>query len=428
MIIAITKIDRIPQPKEREKKIEKVINDLIVQGIPVEKIGGDVQVIPISAKTGENMDLLEESIVLLSEVMDIRAENSPKTIAEGWIIESQVKKQVGNVATVLVKKGTLQKGKILICGNTFCKIKNLIDDKGIPILKATPSYATEVLGWKDVPHVGDEVIEVKSEAIAKKFISKRQDLIEVQKNSSIVQKLNEERALAREQHLNKELEHENTVQEHEQNTGPKLINYIIKCDVSGSAEAVSESISSLGNDEVRCNVISSSVGIPTESDLKMAQITESTILCFNLGNLPSEVINNRAGIKIKQYNVIYKLIEDVTETLTENLKPIFEKKIVSTVDVRETFDFRLKKKIIKIAGCKVNNGVIKKNSLVQVVRGPNEDVIFDGKISTLKHNKDDVAEVSKGHECGITFESGFEGFKPGDKILVYENVRVPRYL
>ncbi|CAI4793413.1 ASN_collapsed_G0049450.mRNA.1.CDS.1 [Saccharomyces cerevisiae] len=160
----------------------------------------------------------------------------------------------------------------------------------------------------------------------------------------------------------------------------------------------------------------------------MAQITESTILCFNLGNLPSEVINNRAGIKIKQYNVIYKLIEDVTETLTENLKPIFEKKIVSTVDVRETFDFRLKKKIIRIAGCKVNNGVIKKNSLVQVVRGPNEDVIFDGKISTLKHNKDDVAEVSKGHECGITFESGFEGFKPGDKILVYENVRVPRYL
>ncbi|AJT81718.1 Ifm1p [Saccharomyces cerevisiae YJM689] len=428
MIIAITKIDRIPQPKEREKKIEKVINDLIVQGIPVEKIGGDVQVIPISAKTGENMDLLEESIVLLSEVMDIRAENSPKTIAEGWIIESQVKKQVGNVATVLVKKGTLQKGKILICGNTFCKIKNLIDDKGIPILKATPSYATEVLGWKDVPHVGDEVIQVKSEAIAKKFISKRQDLIEVQKNSSIVEKLNEERALAKEQHLNKELEHENTVQEHEQNTGPKLINYIIKCDVSGSAEAVSESISSLGNDEVRCNVISSSVGIPTESDLKMAQITESTILCFNLGNLPSEVINNRAGIKIKQYNVIYKLIEDVTETLTENLKPIFEKKIVSTVDVRETFDFRLKKKIIKIAGCKVNNGVIKKNSLVQVVRGPNEDVIFDGKISTLKHNKDDVAEVSKGHECGITFESGFEGFKSGDKILVYENVRVPRYL
>ncbi|EHN04754.1 Ifm1p [Saccharomyces cerevisiae x Saccharomyces kudriavzevii VIN7] len=346
MIIAITKIDRIPQPKEREKKIEKVINDLIVQGIPVEKIGGDVQVIPISAKTGENMDLLEESIVLLSEVMDIRAENSPKTIAEGWIIESQVKKQVGNVATVLVKKGTLQKGKILICGNTFCKIKNLIDDKGIPILKATPSYATEVLGWKDVPHVGDEVIQVKSEAIAKKFISKRQDLIEVQKNSSIVGKLNEERALAKEQHLNKELEHENTVQEHEQNTGPKLINYIIKCDVSGSAEAVSESISSLGNDEVRCNVISSSVGIPTESDLKMAQITESTILCFNLGNLPSEVINNRAGIKIKQYNVIYKLIEDVTETLTENLKPIFEKKIVSTVDVRETFDFRLKKKLL----------------------------------------------------------------------------------
>ncbi|EJS41771.1 ifm1p [Saccharomyces arboricola H-6] len=432
LIIAITKIDRIPQPKERERKIEKVINDLIVQDIPVEKIGGDVQVIPISAKTGENMDLLEESIVLLSELMDIRAENSPKTVAEGWIIESQVKKQVGNVATVLVKKGTLQKGKILICGNTFCKIKNLIDDKGIPISKATPSFATEIFGWKDVPHVGDEVIQVKSEAIAKKFISQRQDLVEVQKNSSIVERLNEERALAKVHHANKdkskELENEDAALDREQNVGPKIINYIIKCDVSGSAEAVSESICSLGNDEVKCNVISSSVGMPTESDLKMAQITDSTILCFNLGNLPSEVINNRAGIKIKQYNVIYKLIEDVTETLTVNLKPIFEKKIISTVDIREIFDFRLKKKIIKIAGCKVNNGIIKKNSMVQVVRGPNDDVIFEGTLSTLKHNKDDVAEVSKGHECGITFENGFEDFKPADRILVYENVKVPRFL
>ncbi|CAI4051079.1 translation initiation factor 2 SKDI_15G1330 [Saccharomyces kudriavzevii IFO 1802] len=432
LIIAITKIDRIPRPKEREKKIEKVINDLIVQDIAVEKIGGDVQVIPISAKTGENMDLLEESIVLLSEVMDIRAENSPRTIVEGWIIESQVKKQVGNVATVLVKKGTLQKGKILICGNTFCKIKNLIDDKGTPISKATPSYATEVLGWKDVPHVGDEVIQVKSEAIAKKFISKRQDLVEVQKNSSIVERLNEERALAKEHHAieekNEGLQKEDAAPDRDQNILPKNINYIIKCDVSGSAEAVSESISSLGNDEVRCNVISSSVGIPTESDLKMAQITDSVILCFNLGKLPSEVINNRAGIEVKQYNVIYKLIEDVTETLTENLKPIFEKKVISTVDIRESFDFKLKKKVIKIAGCKVNNGSIKKNSLVQVVRGPNDDVIFDGALSTLKHNKDDVAEVSKGHECGITFEDGFEGFEPGDRILVYENVKVPRYL
>lgn len=432
LIIAITKIDRVPQPKDREKKIEKVINDLIIQDIAVEKIGGDVQVIPISARTGENMDLLEESIVLLSDVMDIRAENSPKTVAEGWIIESQVKKQVGNVATILVKKGTLRKGKILICGNTFCKIKNLIDDKGTSIPEATPSFATEVFGWKDVPHVGDEVIQVKSEAIAKKFISKRQDLIEVQKNSSTVERLNEERALAKEQHHNKEndddLENQDTTEDSELNVGPKNINFIIKCDVSGSAEAVSESISSLGNSEVRCNVISSSVGIPAESDLKMAQITDSTILCFNLGNLPSEVINNRAGIKIKQYNVIYKLIEDVTETLTENLKPIFEKKIISTVDIREIFDFKLKKKTIKIAGCKVNNGIIKKNSLIQVVRGPNDDVIFHGTLSTLKHNKDDVAEVSKGHECGITFENGFEGFKPGDKILAYENVKVPRYL
>lgn len=428
LIVAITKIDRISQPKQRERAIEKVTNDLIANDIAVEKAGGDVQVIPISARSGENMDLLEESIILLADVMDIKAENSERTMAEGWIIESRVNKTVGNVATVLVKKGVLQKGKILVCGNTYCKIKNIRNEGSEHLAKAFPSDAVEVLGWKQLPVAGDEVIEAKSETIAKKFISKRLALLEVEKEGLTVEKLNEQRAIEA-----SKKEHDSGAggeeeDENQEPSGPKNIGFIVKADVSGSSEAIVESIAHLGNDEVKCKVISSSVGIPNENDLKLAQITNATILCFNLNGLPSEVINNKLGVSVKQYNVVYKLIEDVTEILTDNLSPIFEKKQLATVDIREIFEFQLKKKTIKIAGCRVTNGKINRNSMVQVQRGPSKDVIYDGPLSSLKQGKEDVMEVTKGNECGITFGNNFEGYQSGDRLMVYEEVKVPRYL
>lgn len=431
LIIAITKIDKISQPKEREKAIEKITNDLIAQDIAVEKIGGDVQVIPISAHTGENMDLLEESIVLLSDVMDIKAESSIKTAAEGVVLESEVKKSVGNVATVLVKKGILQKGKILVCGSTYCKIKSIIDGGNKQINKATPADAVEILGWKNIPEAGDQVIEAKNETTAKKLISKRLALLEVKKEGATVERLNEQTTQLALQRFNSESginfedgEEEELLKE----KGPKKINFIIKADVSGSAEAINESISSLGNEEVQCNIISSSVGTPNENDIKMAGITESVILCFNLGNLPSEVINNKEHVDVRQYNVVYKLIEDVTDILTGNLRPIYEIKQKATVDVREIFEFQMKKKTIKIAGCRVGNGQIHRNSLVQILRGPEKKVIYDGPLATLKQGKEDASEVSKGNDCGITFEKNFEEFEAGDKIIVYEKVKVPRFL
>ncbi|GAV55410.1 hypothetical protein ZYGR_0AV00410 [Zygosaccharomyces rouxii] len=426
-IIAITKIDKIKQPRERERALERITADLIAHDIQLEQVGGDVQMVPLSARSGENMDLLEESIVLLSDVMDIRAEDSNKVAAEGWVLESQVKKTVGNVATVLLKKGCLQKGNILVCGNTYCKVRNLLDSAGKPVTKAMPSDAVEVLGWKEVPEAGDQVIQAKNEAQAKKYNAKRIALLEVEEQAINVERLNLERGLKRDED---EVQDENENGEDENGskleTGPKKVNFIVKADVSGSAEAIKESIASLGNDEVVCNVVSSSVGSPAESDLKMAQITDSKILCFNLGSLPSEMINNRKGVEVRQYNVIYKLIEDVTQVLTDNLKPIFETKHVAQIDVREIFEFTLKKKVIKIAGCRVENGKIFRNSTVQILRGG--QVVFDGKLATLKQGKDDALEVSKGNECGITFENGFEGYEVGDKIMVYERQRVPRYL
>lgn len=208
----------------------------------------------------------------------------------------------------------------------------------------------------------------------------------------------------------------------------KDINFIVKTDVSGSVEAVVGSISHLGNEEVQCKVVSSSVGIPTESDLQLANITNSTILCFNLGPLPNDVLNNTLKVQVRQYNVIYKLIEDVTQILIDNLKPVFEKKIVASAEIRDIFEYSLKKKKLKIAGCKVLNGQINRNSLVQLTRGSDKNIVYDGKLSTLKHGKDDVATVTKGHECGITFDSGFENYEKGDIIQVYENIQQQRYL
>ena len=388
MIVAITKIDRLTNAKQREKAIEKVNLDLMNHEIPIERIGGDVQVVPISARTGENMDLLEESIVLLSDVMDLKAERGPNTVLEGYILESEVKKTTGNVSTVLVTKGDLVKGNILICGNTYCKVRSIRDESGKTVTKAGPAQAVEITGWKDLPGAGDEVVQVKTESIAKKSVAKRLAVIQTAKESENVEKLNEQRASEAQTKLKKDAQNHVESEDSEdtvvsEDTGPKKINFIVKADVSGSVEAIVESISSLGNEEVTCNVVSASAGMPNENDLKMARITDSKILCFNLGPLPYDVINNKHKIQVGEFNVIYKLIEDVTETLTNNLKPIYETKQLAQAAIRDIFNFTAKKKTIKIAGCRVISGQISRNSRIKIVRGDEEKVVYDGSISTL---------------------------------------------
>ncbi|SCU99055.1 LADA_0H17282g1_1 [Lachancea dasiensis] len=430
MIVAITKIDRFSNPKQRADAIEKVNMDLISNEVPTERIGGDVQVVPISARTGENMDLLEETIVLLSDIMDLKAESGNKAVTEGYVIESEVKKSIGNVSTILVTKGDLVKGSVLICGNTYCKVRSMSDEQGVNVIKAVPGSPVEVTGWKDLPAAGDEVVQVKSEAIAKKFVAKKLAVIQAAKEAESVEKMNDERQ--REVYLKEKKEDvddgRDEIEANHVHAGPKKINFIVKADVSGSVEAIVESISSLGNSEVICNVVSATAGVPNENDMKMARITDSKILCFNLGSLPSDITNNRDKIAVEQFNVIYKLIEYVTETLTNNLTPIFETKQVAQIDIRDIFNFTAKKKIIKIAGCRVTNGQVARNSMVKIIRGPNEDIIFDGHIATLKQGKEDAPLVKKNSECGITFENGFEGYEPGDRVVVYERIQVPRYL
>ncbi|AGO12325.1 AaceriAEL034Wp [[Ashbya] aceris (nom. inval.)] len=425
LIVAITKVDKFRSAKEKEAAVNKIMTDLLQYDIHAEDLGGNVPVIPISAKSGENMDLLEENIILVSDGMELQAEVGKKTHVEGWVLESEVQKTLGNVSTVLIKKGILRKGSVLLSGNTYCKVRNLIDENGASVASASPAQAVEVTGWKQLPMAGDQVIQVESESTAKKYVSKRLHLIELEKEATTVDKINEARTQVNETPKDEDttdVEPEPSVPE-----GPRNVNFIVKADFFGSVEAITESISHLGNDEVVCKVVESSVGIPTINDLNLARITNSVILCFNLGNLPGDILNNKEKIEIRQYTVIYKLIEDVTERLTEQLTPIYEDKVIATVDIKEIFTFDLKNKVIRIAGCKVNNGKLSRSSLVKVTRGPEEKVIFDGKLATLKQGKESMKEVTKGNECGVTFED-FEDYLAGDKILVYEKVKVPRYL
>lgn len=433
LIIAVTKIDKVTRVDERNKQLDKIANQLLNYDIATESKGGDVQLIPVSAKTGENMDVFEESIITLSDIMDIKTENSKSTLVQGWIIESKLNSFVGNSASVLIKKGTLQKGTVLICGKTYCKVRNISNKIDPNMTMALPSDAVEVLGWKELPEVGDEVLQVKDESTAKRYISKRMLLEETEKNEDSIDDYNEKKYLEIKQ---KKLKNQNDLVEEnedidsakESQQSVKMVNFVIKADVSGSAEAVKESIETLGNKEVQCQVISSSVGVPTENDINLASVASGYILCFNVSNIPKEIIQNALKVPVKQYNVIYNLIEDVVKILESNMEQRFEKRIIATIEIKQVFEYKLGKKILKVAGCKVLNGEITRKSKIEIVRGKENEIVFDGQISTMKRGKQDISSANKGTEFGMTFQNAFDTFKVGDKIIVYEKNLIERHL
>ena len=443
LIVAVTKIDKFKNNKrEYEQKLNKLESDLMNQGIPIEKIGGDVAVVPISAKTGENMDALEEQVVFLSELLDLKAEQNhgQQGCMEGYIIESSKDLHVGPKATVLVKRGEIKMGNIILCGKTYCKVKTMKNDLGenIATIKTVkPGQVVQLTGWKDLPQAGDEVLQVKNENIAKKAIAKKLHLLDLEYKNSQIDKINEqqyEHVLLREEQKDGKSEEEDSETDQingseTASNGPQKVNFIIKADVSGSVEAIKECIEPIGNDEVQVGVVSSSVGVPTESDLKLAKISNAQILCFNLPNIPNDIINNTDKIAIEKFNVIYKLIESVVETCSSKLAPIIQENKLATIEIKNVMSYTTKKKTIKIAGCKILQGSLKKNSLVKVMRGEGESqtCVYKGKLESLKQGKLDATEIHKGQECGLTFEK-FDRFETGDAIVVYEVNEIKRHL
>lgn len=436
VIVAINKCDK---PNGEPKK---VLNDLSAHGIFTEEFGGDIQVVRVSGLTGMNMDKLEEEVVALSEILDLKAEEK-NVLVEGHVIESQVKKGVGAAATVLVTRGTLKNGCVIVAGKTWAKVKALKNEHNEVVKAVKPGNPIEVYGWKDLPEAGDLVLEVKKEAKAKSVVAYR---IEKHKNNKQKEELDdmnrsrqEQRkqlekneklkelfkyGLSKEDLKARELELEETPEAEK----AKVIPFIVKADVSGSNEAILGSITSIGNEEVMPLVIYSEVGPPNETDLDRAETAGATIICFNVA-VPKEVASSaeKKGVKILNFTVIYHLVEEVTLILSSYLKPLVETKITGGVEIKEVFTItnpKTKSKF-KIAGCKVQSGEVERNCKVMVKR--KDLIVFKGLLEGIKQGKEDVQSARKGTECGINFKD-WEEFQPGDFLEVYEEKEIERYL
>ncbi|KKZ68423.1 translation initiation factor IF-2 [[Emmonsia] crescens] len=420
IIVAINKIDK------PDTNIERVKQDLARHNVHVEDIGGDVQAICVSGKTGQGMLDLEEATVTLSEMLDHRAERDGN--AEGWVIEATTKKG-GRVATVLVKRGTLRPGDVIVAGTTWAKVRTLKNEAGVVIKEAPPGTPVEVDGWKEQPQAGNEVLEATSEQHAKSVIDYRLSKVETKKLSQDIGAINKAKKADLERRR-QELQAEEDEKVHsaiDADSGPKAVPFLIKADVSGSVEALVNSVSALGNSEVYAHILRSGVGPIGEFDIQHAAVAKGHIITFNMPVEPSMArMAESEGVKIMNHNIIYELIDDVKSKLSEHLPPTVTQHVTGEAEIGEIFEISGKgRSKIAIAGSKVRNGLISRSHKARVLR--DKEVIYDGTITSLKNVKKDVTEMRKGTECGIAFEN-WNDFKVGDHVQCYEEKSEKRIL
>ncbi|KAF7597506.1 hypothetical protein BBP40_003753 [Aspergillus hancockii] len=418
VIVAISKIDK------EGGNPEKVKQDLSVHGVHVEDYGGDVQAIGVSGKTGQGMLELEEAIVTLSEVLDHRADVNGR--AEGWVVEGTTK-SYGRVATALIRRGTLRPGDIIVAGTTWARVRTLRNEAGVTVPEATPGMPVEIDGWREQPSAGTEIIQAADEQQAKEVVDYRLEKTETQKLGQDTVAINEARRELLERRRQEESKDGESSVSSQDVSGPKPVHFVIKSDVGGSAEAVLNSVTAIGNNEVFANVLRSEVGPISEFDIEHAATANGHLISFNMPIDPamSRMAEVR-GVKIMDHNIIYKLIDDVKSILSEQLPPSVSHRVTGEAEVGQVFEITVKgREKTAIAGCKVRNGVINKARKVRVIRG--QETIFDGSISSLKNVKKDVTEMRKDTECGIAFE-GWTSFAVGDHIQCYEEIFEKRYL
>jgi translation initiation factor IF-2 len=437
IIVAINKVDK------EGARIEQVKADLSRNGVEIEDFGGDVQVVCVSGKTGQGMDDLEENILALAEILDVRAELDG--MAEGWVLESSIK-PIGRAATVLVKRGTLRPGDTVVAGNTWAKIRMLRDAAGVELAEAGPGVPAEVLGWRDAPVAGDSVIQAPDEDRAKDAVRYRLEMKE--RESVIADMATQERQRREQAELEAQAEHQASGGGGQQLV--KDVPFIIKCDVMGSVEAVAAVVKGIGNSEVRSQILREAPGVVNESDVEYAAITGGTIINFNSPISPTiKNTAHRLGVDILDHSVIYRLGDDVKAKMSERLTPNIITKVTGEAEVQQVFPINIRGRVYKnIAGCKVQNGVVARGSMYRILRGPAGDganVVFkgesehsqgnvsaltkapSGKLESLKNVKKDVSEMRKGTECGMMFQD-FQDFLPGDKIQAFEEIIEKRYL
>lgn len=513
VIVAINKCDKYGAEPDKAKQA------LLKYGITVEDLGGETQCIEVSGLTGKNLDKLEEAILTLAEVLDLRAEVNMK--GEGHIIESQIEKGRGNVATVLVKRGTLRVGDTIVAGDAWCKVKALVNDTGKNVKEAPPGTPVKVMGWKDLPKAGDEMLGAESEDQAKQAISTRALKKERQEQLKTLVAINEKRRITAEE----EDEEKMAIREHkrkawlfhqgmldvypeapqvkkqlsvaamaakeEEESDVKNLRMVVKGDVSGTVEAVCDAVSGLPANQVKVSVIQSGVGNIAESDIQFASSCNGKIenVCVHfvapllinailwtigkkafLGKLRSNRLvfyitlpfffvplhqpsislptsplkiamvlgfNVKAdkklmqtarqmGVTLKSYNVIYKLLDDVKIEMAQLLPKDIEIQVAGEAKIAQIFPIKMKGGAVQnVAGCRITNGGVNRKEDVRIVR--NGEVVWEGRLSTLKRIKEDIQEAKKGTECGMEFE-GFQDFKEGDMIQSIKKIEVLRKL
>ena len=396
IIVAVNKIDK------PSANIERVKQELSEHELIAEDWGGSTIFVPVSARTREGIDELLEMILLTAEVSELKA--NPKRAARGLVIEGELDKGKGPVATVLVQKGTLRVGDPIAAGSCYGKVRAMMDDKGRRVKEAGPSTPVEILGLSDVPNAGEIFVspatDKEARNFAETFISEgRTRMLEETKNKMSLDDLFSQI----------------------QAGNVKELNIIVKADVQGSVEAVKQSLLKLSNEEVVVKVIHGGVGAVNESDVSLAAASNAIIIGFNVRPDPvAKATADREGVDLRLYRVIYNAIEDVEAAMKGMLDPIYEEKVIGHAEVRQTFKAS---GVGTIAGSYVLDGVFERDCQVRITR--DKEKIFEGALASLKRFKDDVKEVKAGYECGLVFEK-FNDLAEGDLVEAYKMVEVPR--
>jgi translation initiation factor IF-2 len=399
IIVAINKMDK------PDAKPERVRTDLLQHEIQVESMGGDVVDVEVSATKKTNIDKLLEMIGLQAEILDLKA--NPERPAEGTVIEAKLDRGRGPVATVLIQRGTLRVGDLVVAGAEWGRVRALVSDTGEPIESAGPSTPVEVLGFSGTPDAGDRLAVVENEGRAREVTDYRG-------------RQKREKTAARATGMRGSLEQ---MMAQAKTTGRKEFPLVIKADVQGSLEAVIGSLDKLGTDEVAARVLHAGVGGISESDVTLAEASGVPIIAFNVrANKEAREAAERAGIEIRYYNIIYDLVDDVKKVMSGLLPPTLRETMLGNAQILEIFKVS---KVGNIAGCRVTDGTVERGANVRLIR--DNVVIHEGKLSQLKRFKDDAKEVSAGMECGMAFE-GYQDMRQGDVIECYRVETIQRSL
>ena len=396
IIVAINKMDR------PDANPDRVRQELLSYEIVVEAMGGETQDVEVSALKKTGLDKLEEAILLQAEILDLRA--NPDRSAEGSVIESRLDRGRGPVATVLIQKGTLHQGEIVVAGAEWGRVRAMLDDKGRQLKDAGPSMPVEILGLSNAPSAGEPMVVVDSEGRAREITEFRaRKLREKSAAAAAGARGTLDQMLAR-------------IQAGEQ----KEVAVLIKADVQGSAEALQATVLKLAHEEVRVRVLHSGVGQITESDVQLAKASSAVIVAFNVrATSQARELAQRESVDIRYFSIIYEVADDIEKLVKGKVAPKAREKFLGYAEVRKVFEIT---KVGKVAGCYITEGVVKRGAGVRVLR--ENVVIHNGELSQLKRFKDDVREVARGYECGLSF-ANFHDLQEGDVVECFETEMVP---